>query len=59
MVGIESRKVNFILDADIRSFFDTVDQEWLIRFVEHRVGDRRIVRLIHQWLKAGSWKTGS
>ena len=59
VVGIESRKVNFILDADIRSFFDTVDQEWLIRFVEHRVGDRRIVRLIHQWLKAGSWKTGS
>jgi hypothetical protein len=44
VVGIESRKVNFILDADIRSFFDTVDQEWLIRFVEHRVGDRRIVR---------------
>ena len=59
VVGIERRKVNFILDADIRSFFETVDQEWLIRFVEHRVGDRRIVRLIHQWLKAGSWKTGS
>ena len=59
VVGIERRKVNFMLDADIRSFFDTVDQEWLIRFVEHRVGDRRIVRLIHQWLKAGSWKTGS
>jgi retron-type reverse transcriptase len=42
VVRIESRRVNFILDADIRSFFDTVDQEWLIRFVEHRVGDRRI-----------------
>ena len=54
VVGIESRKVNFILDADIRSFFDTMDQEWLIRFVEHRVGDRRIVRLIRKWLKAGS-----
>lgn len=48
VVAIESRKVNFILDADIRSFFDTVDQEWLIRFVEHRVGDRRIVRLIRK-----------
>jgi len=54
VVAIESRKVNFILDADIRSFFDTVDQEWLIRFVEHRVVDRRIVRLIRKWLKAGN-----
>ena len=53
VVGIESRKVNFILDADIGSFFDTMDQEWLIRFVGHRVGDRRIVRLIRKWLKAG------
>ena len=53
VVGIESRNVNFILDADIRLFFDTMDQEWLIRFVEHRVGDRRIVRLIRKWLKAG------
>jgi RNA-directed DNA polymerase len=52
-VGIGSRKVNFILDADIRAFFDTVSQEWLIRFVEHRVGDRRIIRLIQKWLKAG------
>src|SRR6266516_120983 len=58
VVGIESRKVNFILDADIRSFFDTVDQEWLIRFVEHRVGDRRIVRLIRKWLKAGVLEDG-
>src|SRR6516164_5011729 len=58
VVGIESRKVNFILDADIRSFFDTMDQEWLIRFVEHRVGDRRIVRLIRKWLKAGVLEDG-
>ena len=42
-----------VLDADIRSFFDMVSQEWLIRFVEHRVGDRRIIRLIQKWLKAG------
>ena len=45
-VGIGSRKVNFILDADIRVFFVTASQEWPIRFVEHRVGDRRIIRRI-------------
>src|SRR3977135_677701 len=52
-VGITSTKVNWILDADISNFFDTVSQEWLIRFVEHRVGDRRIIRLIQKWLRAG------
>jgi RNA-directed DNA polymerase len=57
-VGIDSRKVNFILDADIRSFFDTVDQQWLIRFVEHRVGDQRIIRLIQKWLRAGVLEDG-
>ena len=46
VVGITSTKVNWILDADIRSFFDTVNQEWLIKFAEHRVGDRRVIRLI-------------
>ena len=57
-VGIESRKVNYIVDADIRSFFDEVSQEWLIRFVEHRIGDKRIIRLIHKWLKAGILEDG-
>jgi group II intron reverse transcriptase/maturase len=57
-VGIHSKKVSFILDADIRSFFDTVSQEWLIRFVEHRIGDRRIIRLIRKWLKAGVLEDG-
>ena len=57
-VGITSKKVSFIVDADIRSFFDTVDQEWLIRFAEHRVGDRSIVRLIRKWLKAGVLEDG-
>jgi RNA-directed DNA polymerase len=57
-VGIDSRKVNWILDADIQSFFDTVNQEWLIRFVEHRIGDRRITRLIQKWLKAGVLEDG-
>jgi RNA-directed DNA polymerase len=57
-VGIASRKVNWILDADIRSFFDTVSQDWLIRFVEHRIGDPRIIRLIRKWLKAGILENG-
>src|SRR5215208_7808782 len=52
-VGIHGKKVSFILDADIRSFFDEISQEWLIRFLEHRIGDRRIIRLIQKWLKAG------
>ena len=52
-VGIDSRKVNYILDADIAGFFDSVSQDWLVRFVEHRVGDPRIIRLIRKWLKAG------
>ena len=50
--------MSWILDADIRSFFDTVSQEWLIRFVEHRIGDRRIIRLIRKWLKAGVLEDG-
>jgi len=58
VVGITSKKVNFILDADIRSFFDTVNHDWLIRFVEHRIGDRRIVRLIQKWLKVGVLEDG-
>jgi RNA-directed DNA polymerase len=53
IVGINSRRVSWILDADIRSFFGEVSQEWLVRFVEHRIGDKRIVRLIQKWLKAG------
>jgi RNA-directed DNA polymerase len=59
MVGISSTKVNYILDADIRSFFDAVSHTWLVRFVEHRVGDRRIVRLIQKWLKAGVLEDGA
>src|SRR5437773_8324776 len=58
VVGIERRKVNFILDADIQSFFDTVSQEWLIRFVEHRIGDQRIIRLIRKWLRAAVLEDG-
>src|SRR6266581_926717 len=57
-VGIHSKKVSFILDADIRSFFDEISQEWLIRLLEHRIGDRRIIRLIQKWLKAGVLEDG-
>jgi RNA-directed DNA polymerase len=57
-VGITSKKVNYILDADIRSFFDEVSKEWVVRFVEHRVGDPRIIRLIQKWLKAGVLEDG-
>jgi RNA-directed DNA polymerase len=50
--------VNWILDADIRSFFDSVSQEWLVRFLEHRIGDQRIIRLVRKWLKAGVLEHG-
>ncbi len=52
-VGLTQRKVNWILDADIKSFFDTIDHDWMMRFLEHRIADRRILRLIRKWLKAG------
>jgi group II intron reverse transcriptase/maturase len=52
-VGITCTKVNHILDADIRSFFDAVSQKWLVKFLKHRIGDPRILRLIQKWLKAG------
>jgi group II intron reverse transcriptase/maturase len=58
VVGITTRKVNFVLDADVRSFFDSVSQDWLVRFVEHRIGDKRIIRLIQKWLKAGVLEDG-
>ncbi|BDB15978.1 group II intron reverse transcriptase/maturase [Acidithiobacillus ferrooxidans] len=52
-VAISDTPVNWILDADIRSFFDSVSQEWLLRFLGHRIGDERVVRLVRKWLKAG------
>jgi group II intron reverse transcriptase/maturase len=57
-VGIEKKKVNWVLDADIRSFFDTLDHGWLVKFIEHRIADRRVVRLIQKWLKAGVLEDG-
>ena len=57
-VAIDRRKVNWILDADIQNFFGSVSQEWLVRFLEHRIGDKRIIRLIRKWLKAGILEDG-
>src|ERR1700732_4644404 len=56
--GLGKRRINWVLDADIRSFFDTISHDWLIRFIEHRIGDRRIVRLIRKWLAAGALEEG-
>src|SRR5277367_4925900 len=57
-VGLERKKVNWVLDADIRGFFDNMSHEWTTKFIEHRVADRRILRLIQKWLKAGVSEDG-
>jgi group II intron reverse transcriptase/maturase len=57
-VAIQKRRVNWVLDADIRGFFDNMSHEWTMKFVEHRVADRRILRLIQKWLKAGVSEDG-
>lgn len=57
-VGITQKKVNWILDLDVKSFFDKVGHDWMIQFVEHRIADQRIVRLIRKWLKAGVMEAG-
>jgi RNA-directed DNA polymerase len=58
ITGIYRTKVNYIFDADLRRFFDSVSQEWLIRFLEHRINDGRMIRLIRKWLKAGVLEEG-
>ncbi len=57
-VGIKKRKVNWILDADIRGFFDNIDHAWLMKFLEHRIADRRLLRLLKKWLRAGVSEDG-
>jgi group II intron reverse transcriptase/maturase len=57
-VAISRKKVNWVLDCDIRSFFDRLSHEWLVTFVQHRVADRRMLRLIQKWLKAGVLEDG-
>jgi group II intron reverse transcriptase/maturase len=57
-VGLMGKKVNWVLDADIRGFFDNIDHGWLVKLLEHRIADRRILRLIQQWLRAGASEDG-
>jgi len=57
-VGITRKKVNWILDADIKGFFDHVQHEWLIKFLEHRIADQRVLRLVRKWLKVGALQQG-
>jgi group II intron reverse transcriptase/maturase len=57
-VGIERRRVNWVLDADIRGFFDNIDHEWMLKFLRHRIADKRILRLISKWLTAGVSEDG-
>jgi RNA-directed DNA polymerase len=57
-VGVRKKKVSWVLDADIRAFFDTLDHGWLVKFLEHRIADKRVIRLIQKWLKAGVLDNG-
>ena len=57
-VGITRKKVNWVLDADIRDFFTGLDQSWLVKFLEHRIADKRVLRLIQKWLRAGVIEDG-
>jgi group II intron reverse transcriptase/maturase len=57
-LGIQNERVNWVLDADIRSFFDTLEHGWLVKFLEHRIADRRVVRLVQKWLAAGVLEDG-
>jgi RNA-directed DNA polymerase len=57
--GLLTKKVNWVLDLDIRAFFDTIDHGWLVQFVEHRIADQRVVRLIQKWLNAGVLEDGT
>lgn len=58
-VGLDQRKVNWVLDADIQGFFDTIDHGWLMKFIEHRIADPRVLRLIRKWLRAGVSEDGA
>ena len=57
-VGLTRRKISWVVDCDIRKFFDTVSRDWLVRFLEHRIGDKRVIRLIIKWLNAGVMEDG-
>jgi group II intron reverse transcriptase/maturase len=57
-MGLVSKRVSWVLDADIRGFFDTISHEWMLKFLEHRIGDRRVLRLVAKWLRAGVLEDG-
>jgi RNA-directed DNA polymerase len=57
-VGIEKRKVSWVLDADLHGYFDSISHKWLVKFIEHRIADKRVIRLIQKWLKAGVLESG-
>ena len=57
-VGLERRKINWVLDADIRGFFDAIDHEWMVKFIEHRIADTRVIRHVKKWLNAGVMEEG-
>ena len=57
-VGITTQKVNWVLDGDIRGFFDAIDHAWLIKFIEHRIADQRVIRHVRKWLNAGVLEDG-
>ena len=57
-VGLTRRKINWVADCDIRAFFDNVSRDWMVRFLEHRIGDKRVIRLIIKWLNAGVMEAG-
>jgi group II intron reverse transcriptase/maturase len=52
-MGLQARKINWVYDADIQGFFDAIDHEWLVKFIEHQIGDKRVIRHVRKWLKAG------
>jgi retron-type reverse transcriptase len=56
--GIKTKRVSYVLDADIRDYFTSLDQSWLLKFLEHRIRDRRVLRLIQKWLAAGVIESG-
>lgn len=57
-MGLTTRKVNYVFDADIRDFFNRIDRKWLLKFIEHRIADKRVLRLIQKWLNAGVLEEG-
>jgi len=58
-VGLQTKKINWVLDADIRGFYDAIDHEWLMKFVEHRIADKRVLRHVKKWLNAGVLEDGT